>query len=79
MPSRMFLLLAQKVRVRLPGREKVFASKYLQAGFGGLVLCAQIEEANLWRERLKQAGRVGDGRFFSLGETFRFNFPRLRV
>ena len=63
------LIIGAKGSGKTSGSGKVFASKYLQAGFGGLVLCAQIEEANLWRERLKQAGRVGDGRFFSLGSA----------
>src|SRR5215469_8970346 len=55
-----------------PGR--LFAKKYLQAGFGGLVLCFKTDEADLWRQYLKGAGREADGRFFGASEDFRFNF-----
>ena len=39
------------------GSGQLLALKFLKAGFGGLVLCVDIEEANLWRSYLKAAGR----------------------
>ena len=36
-----------------------FARAYLRAGFGGLVLCAKNDEAELWREYAKATGREG--------------------
>lgn len=50
------------------------ARKYLENGFGGLVLCFKTDEADLWRSYLKAAGRESDGRFFSIDQEFRFNF-----
>jgi len=56
------------------GSGQIFAKKYLENGFGGLVLCFKTDEADLWRSYLKRAGREGDGRFFGVDESFRFNF-----
>ena len=53
---------------------RLFARKYLEAGFGGLVLCFKTDEAGLWRNYLSAAGRESDGRFFGVEEDFRFNF-----
>jgi len=52
---------------------RLFARKYLAAGFGGIVLCAQEEAAQNWRGYLKETGREGDGAFFTLGGPYRFN------
>src|SRR5260370_41454344 len=46
------------------GSGQLLALKFLKAGFGGLVLCVDIEEANLWRPYLKAAGRSKGGLFF---------------
>jgi hypothetical protein len=56
------------------GSGKHFARKFLQNGFGGLVLCFKTDEADLWRSYLEDAGREADGRFFGIDEAFRFNF-----
>jgi hypothetical protein len=56
------------------GSGKRFARKFLQNGFGGLVLCFKTDEAELWRSYLEDAGREADGRFFGVDEAFRFNF-----
>src|SRR6202047_702261 len=54
-------------------RHRARGSLRAQAGFGGLVLCVDIEEANLWRSYLKAAGRLKDGLFFSIDSPLRFN------
>src|SRR6516164_6542980 len=46
------------------GSGRHFARKFLQSGFGGLVLCFKTDEADLWRSYLQHAGRETDGRFF---------------
>jgi len=56
------------------GSGQLLALRFLKAGFGGLVLCVDIEEANLWRSYLKAAGRSKDGLFFSFDSSLRFNF-----
>ena len=56
------------------GSGQLLARKYLQNGFGGLVLCFKTDEADLWRSYLKAAGREADGRYFSVDNGFRFNF-----
>jgi len=56
------------------GSGGLLARKYLEAGFGGLVLCFKTDEAALWQRYLKRAGREEDGRYFSVDNDFRFNF-----
>jgi hypothetical protein len=63
------------------GSGELIARKFLQNGFGGLVLCFKSDpgnprndEAETWRGYLRQAGRESDGRFFSAQSDFRFNF-----
>ena len=56
------------------GSGKHLARKFLQNGFGGLVLCFKTDEADLWRSYLQHASRETDGRFFGIEEAFRFNF-----
>jgi hypothetical protein len=56
------------------GSGQIFAKKYLENGFGGLVLCFKTDEADLWRSYLERAGRQGDGRFFGVDTLHRFNF-----
>jgi hypothetical protein len=55
-----------------PGR--LLAKAYLRAGFGGLVLCAKIDEADLWRKYLLETGREADGHFFGENAEHSFNF-----
>jgi type IV secretory pathway TraG/TraD family ATPase VirD4 len=68
------LIMGENGSGKTSGSGKLFAHKYLQNGFGGLVLCFKNEEADLWRSYLKAAGREADGRFFGVEESFRFNF-----
>jgi hypothetical protein len=56
------------------GSGQIFAKKYLENGFGGLVLCFKTDEADLWRAYLRRAGREADGRFFGVDTPHRFNF-----
>jgi hypothetical protein len=56
------------------GSAALLARKYLANQFGGLVLCAKTDEADRWRSYLRQTGREQDGRFFSVGGEYRFNF-----
>jgi len=56
------------------GSGQMIATKFLQAGFGGLVLCVDTEEADMWRKYLKHTGREKDGLFFSPSAPLRFNF-----
>lgn len=42
------------------GSGKAIAMKFLQQGWGGLVLCAKTEEAGLWEHYCKKAGRTND-------------------
>jgi hypothetical protein len=67
------LILGENGSGKTSASGRLFARKYLQAGFGGLVLCFKTDEADLWRQYLKGAGREADGRFFG-NEDFRFNF-----
>lgn len=41
------------------GSGKALAGAFLEAGMGGLVLCAKPEEADLWRSYCKRHGRLG--------------------
>ena len=68
------LILGENGSGKTSASGRLFARKYLQAGFGGLVLCFKTDEADLWRQYLKGAGREADGRFFGASEEFRFNF-----
>jgi TraM recognition site of TraD and TraG len=56
------------------GSGALLARKFLQHGFGGLVVCFKTDEADLWKSYLKAAGRDKDGLFFSADSEFRFNF-----
>src|SRR5271157_6519849 len=68
------LIMGENGSGKTSGSGELLARKYLQAGFGGLVLCFKTDEAELWRSYLKRAGREDDGRFFGVEESFRFNF-----
>jgi hypothetical protein len=68
------LIMGENGSGKTSGSGELLARKYLQAGFGGLVLCFKTDEADLWRARLKRAGREADGRYFSVENEFRFNF-----
>ena len=68
------LIMGENGSGKTSGSGELLARKYLQAGFGGLVLCFKTDEADLWRSYLKRAGRESDGRYFSAENEFRFNF-----
>jgi hypothetical protein len=56
------------------GPASFFARKFLENGFGGLVLCYKRTEKQDWMKRLKAAGREGDAVVFGLEQPHRFNF-----
>jgi Type IV secretion-system coupling protein DNA-binding domain len=56
------------------GSGAAFARRFLETGFGGLVLCCESGEAAQWMRYLQDAGREADGRFFGQGGDLRFNF-----
>ncbi len=56
------------------GSGKLFAESYLNAGFGGLVLCAKADERRLWEEYCRSTGRLRDLVVFGPEQQFRFNF-----
>lgn len=68
------LILGENGSGKTSGSGALLARKYLQAGFGGLVLCQKTDEADLWRKYLHEACREKDGFFFSVDSDFRFNF-----
>jgi hypothetical protein len=68
------LIMGENGSGKTSGSGELLARKYLEAGFGGLVLCFKTDEAALWQRYLKRAGRENDGRYFSVDSAFRFNF-----
>jgi hypothetical protein len=68
------LIMGENGSGKTSGSGELLARKYLEAGFGGLVLCFKTDEADLWRSYLKRTGREADGRYFSVDSAFRFNF-----
>lgn len=56
------------------GSGQLIAKSYLRQGFGGLVLCAKVGEADTWREYAVATGRTGDFIVFSPSNPWRFNF-----
>src|SRR5689334_12056054 len=67
------IVFGQKGSGKTSASGRLFALKYLDAGFGGIVLCAQEEESANWRNYLTETGREDDGRFFTLNGPYRFN------
>jgi hypothetical protein len=68
------LVLGQAGSGKTSGPGKTLARRFLELGYGGLVLCSKSEEADDWRALLKTTKRDGDGVFFGIGEPHRFNF-----
>ena len=56
------------------GSGRALALAYLRAGFGGLVCCSKVNEADVWRGLAKEAGR--ENHLFVIDEkaALRFNF-----
>lgn len=75
------LILGETRSGKTSGSGAMIARKFLESGFGGLVLCFKSDpgnpkndEAQLWKSYLKRYGREQDGRFFSEEGEHRFNF-----
>ncbi|MBN8865544.1 MAG: TraM recognition domain-containing protein [Sphingobacteriales bacterium] len=56
------------------GSARFIALKFLQAGFGGLVLCAKPDEAGTWRNYCYQTGRLEDLIVVEPDGEYHFNF-----
>src|ERR1700745_3435266 len=54
------LIMGENGSGKTSGSGQLIARKFLQNGFGGLVLCFKTDEADLWRQYLKRAGREPD-------------------
>jgi hypothetical protein len=68
------LITGQTGKGKTSGPGRLLAKAYLGAGFGGLVLCAKIDEADLWRKYLREPGRDADGSFLGESPAQSFNF-----
>jgi hypothetical protein len=68
------LITGQTGKGKTSGPGRLLANAYLRAGFGGLVLCAKIDEADLWRKYLRETGREADCIFFGESPAHSFNF-----
>jgi hypothetical protein len=68
------LITGQTGKGKTSGAGRLLAKAYLRAGFGGLVLCTKIDEADLWRKYLRETGRETDGIFFGQNKDHSFNF-----
>jgi hypothetical protein len=71
------LITGQTGEGKTSGPGRLLAKAYLRAGFGGLVLCAKIDEADLWRKYLRETDREADGIFF--GENAQRVLPNDRL
>lgn len=56
------------------GSGQAIARAYLDAGFGGLVLCAKPDEADLWRRYCHETDRTADLLVMQPGGSHCFNF-----
>ena len=56
------------------GSGRTIALKYLDSGFGGLVLTAKHDEKALWQEYCREAGRLQDLIIIEPGCGYHFNF-----
>jgi hypothetical protein len=56
------------------GVAKHLAIGYMEAGFGGLVLCSKVEERRQWVKWAKEAGRSDDLVIFDASGKHRFDF-----
>src|ERR1700730_3457035 len=54
------LIMGENGSGKTSGSGQILARRYLQSGFGGLVLCYKTDEADLWRKYLTETGRSGD-------------------
>ncbi len=56
------------------GSGRALALSYLNAGFGGMVCCSKIEEADLWRSLARETGRSEHVFVIDSSAALRFNF-----
>ena len=56
------------------GSGHIIATSFLNAGFGGLVLCAKSDEKDMWQEYCREAGREEDLIIVSPSSQWKFNF-----
>ena len=56
------------------GSGQAIAKAFLSQGFGGLVLCAKVDERELWQRYAEEMGRGDDLVIFGPGHPYRFNF-----
>ncbi len=56
------------------GSGRTIAYSFLQAGFGGLVLCVKPDERRMWETYCGETGRLDDLVIFGPEEKWRFNF-----
>ncbi|MEQ9300442.1 MAG: hypothetical protein RIF33_17850 [Cyclobacteriaceae bacterium] len=56
------------------GSGQTLARKYLEAGFGGIILCAKPDELQLWQDYCREAGRSEDLIVLGEGSDESFNF-----
>lgn len=68
------LILGSNGSGKTTGSGQTIAKAFLQAGFGGLVLCAKPDEAKLWERYAKATGRKSDLIIVRPDSSWRFNF-----
>lgn len=56
------------------GSGKTIAQSFLNAGYGGLVLCAKADERRLWERYCRATGRTKDLIIFGPNQPYKFNF-----
>ena len=67
------LILGETGGGKSSGSGKELSLSMLRSGFGGLVLCAKPDEAQVWIDRAKKAGRGSDLIVVGPGNPWRFN------
>ncbi len=61
------------------GSGRAIAQAMLRGGFGGLVLCAKVEERALWERLCAEAGRTGSLIVFDGSGSRKFNFLEYEI
>ncbi len=56
------------------GSGRAIALSYLRSGFGGLVLCVKVDEADLWEKYCREAGRLHDLVRIRIDGQYTYNF-----
>ena len=68
------LVFGRPASAKTSGSAANIARAMLLAGYGGLVLCAKVGEADTWRARAKATGRTDDLIFVTEDGTAKLNF-----